>query len=64
MPKSPRLDYPDARHHVMNRGACHAPIFFDHDFCGLFNDLLGEFPSPILAPHTLHTSNGVAAEPA
>jgi len=28
----------------MNRGARHAPIFFDHECCGLFHGLLGELP--------------------
>ena len=44
MPRPSRLDYPDARHHVMNRGARHAPIFFDHECCALFHRLLGELP--------------------
>lgn len=28
----------------MNRGARRAPIFFDHECCALFHDLLGELP--------------------
>lgn len=44
MPRPPRLDYRDARHHVMNRGARKAPIFFDHECCGLFRGLLSKLP--------------------
>jgi len=45
MPSTPRIDYRNARHHVMNRGARRAPIFFDHECCGLFHSLLGELPA-------------------
>ena len=42
MPRLPRIDFPGARHHVMNRGARHQDIFFDPDSCATFVDLLGE----------------------
>lgn len=44
MPRPPRHDYPDARHHVWNRGARKAPIFFDDQSGGLFVELLSELP--------------------
>jgi len=44
MPRTPRFDYPGARHHVMNRGARKAPIFFGRECCQLFHDLLAELP--------------------
>ena len=40
MPRPLRLDHPDARHHVMNRGARHEPIFRDDQDCVAFLDLL------------------------
>ncbi|MDD5309357.1 MAG: transposase [Deltaproteobacteria bacterium] len=45
MPRPPRIDYPGARHHVMSRGARHAPIFFDDRSCALFLSILGTLPS-------------------
>ena len=42
MPRLPRIDFPGARHHVMNRGAPHQEIFFDPDSCATFIDLIGE----------------------
>ena len=44
MPRAPRIDAPDTRHHVMNRGARRAPIFGDESHCGLFLELLSELP--------------------
>jgi len=44
MPRAPRIDAPDTRHHVMNRGARRAPIFGDESHCGLFLELLAELP--------------------
>jgi putative transposase len=44
MPRPPRLDFHDARHHVMGRGARRAPIFRDDADCGLFLALLSELP--------------------
>ena len=40
----PRLDFPGARHHVMNRGARHEPIFVDDDSRELFLAVLAELP--------------------
>ncbi len=40
MPRTPRLDYPGARHHVMNRGARRAPIFLTDGICVLFLQVL------------------------
>jgi len=44
MPRPPRLDFCDARHHVMGRGARRAPIFKVESDCGLFVALLSELP--------------------
>lgn len=44
MSRSTRLDFPGARHHVMNRGARHAPVFPDDATCALFVDQLAELP--------------------
>ncbi len=44
MPRTPRIDAPGTRHHVMSRGARRAPIFRADLHCGLFLDLLGELP--------------------
>lgn len=41
----PRLDYPNARHHVMNRGGRHGQVFQDDDDCRIFMELLSEFPA-------------------
>jgi REP element-mobilizing transposase RayT len=43
--RSPRLDYPGARHHVMNRGARRAPIFVDAATGALFLTVLAELPT-------------------
>lgn len=40
----PRLDFPGARHHVMNRGGRRGPIFVDDADCCVFLDILGTFP--------------------
>ncbi|MCP4674642.1 MAG: hypothetical protein GY854_03840 [Deltaproteobacteria bacterium] len=42
MPRPPRIDYPGAIHHVMNRGARHQQIFWNDYSCMLFLELLGE----------------------
>ncbi len=42
--RSPRLDFPGARQHVMNRGARRAPIFVDPESRLLFLDILSELP--------------------
>ena len=42
MPRPLRLDYPGARHHVMNRGARQQPVFLTDADCAAFLDLLGE----------------------
>jgi len=44
MPRPLRLDYADARQHVMNRGARSEPIFRDNDDCMVFLGLLAELP--------------------
>lgn len=44
MPRPPRLDYKGARHHVMNRGARHEPIFVNDQTCALFLGGLAELP--------------------
>lgn len=40
----PRLDFPGARHHVMNRGARKAPIFRGSESRELFLSIVAEFP--------------------
>jgi REP element-mobilizing transposase RayT len=40
MPRSRRLDYPGAWHHVMNRGARREAVFTSPDHCNLFLTLL------------------------
>lgn len=40
----PRLDFPGARHHVMNRGARRAPIFTGPQTQDLFLSILAELP--------------------
>jgi REP element-mobilizing transposase RayT len=42
MPRPPRIDFPGARHHVMNRGARLQEIFFDDNSCAVFLSLVGE----------------------
>ncbi len=44
MPRSPRLDFPGARHHVMNRGARRAPVFVSDEVCVLFLEVLATTP--------------------
>ncbi|MCK6526465.1 transposase [Myxococcota bacterium] len=44
MPRPPRTDYPGARHHVMNRGARHEPVFSDDASCALFLGALADLP--------------------
>ncbi len=44
MARPPRIDFPGARHHVMNRGARHDAIFVDDATCSLFIDILAELP--------------------
>ena len=44
MPRPKRIDYPGARHHVMNRGARREPVFLDDSACGMFVGLLSELP--------------------
>jgi REP element-mobilizing transposase RayT len=40
----PRLDFPGARHHVMNRGARREPVFADDAARQLFLDILASLP--------------------
>ena len=42
MARPPRVDFPGAWHHVMNRGARRAPIFELDEHCSLFLDCVGE----------------------
>lgn len=42
--RPPRIDFPGARHHVMNRGARKAPIFTDTRSRELFLEVLSELP--------------------
>ncbi|MDJ0766682.1 MAG: hypothetical protein QNJ97_27165, partial [Myxococcota bacterium] len=42
MPRTARIDYPGARHHVMNRGARGQTVFCNVDQCDRFLDLLGQ----------------------
>lgn len=44
MSRPRRIDYPGARHHLMNRGARRQPIYADSESCGTFLSLLGELP--------------------
>ncbi len=44
MPRSERVDYPGARHHVMNRGARQQTVFHDDDCALRFLELIGELP--------------------
>ena len=44
MPRVPRIDYPGARHHVMNRGARRAAIFGEAWAAALFLEVLAELP--------------------
>jgi REP element-mobilizing transposase RayT/DNA-directed RNA polymerase specialized sigma24 family protein len=45
MPRSRRLDFPGAIHHVMNRGARKAPVFVDDEACAAFLDALALLPA-------------------
>ena len=42
MARKPRIDFPGAWHHVMNRGARRAPIFRADEHCNLFLDTVAE----------------------
>ncbi len=44
MPRTPRIDYPGARHHVMNRGIRREAMFLDDEACAAFVDALAEVP--------------------
>ncbi len=44
MPRTPRLDFPGARHHVMNRTARRRVVFRDQDDLDRFLALLAELP--------------------
>src|SRR6187549_3997603 len=44
MPRTPRLDYPGATHHVFNRGACRAAIFLDDDDREAFLAIVAQLP--------------------
>jgi putative transposase len=44
MPRLPRVDYPGARHHVMNRGARREPLFYTDHHCAEFIGFLSELP--------------------
>ncbi len=44
MPRTPRLDLPDTRHHVMNRGARRDAVFLDDASYAAFLALLAELP--------------------
>lgn len=45
MPRTARVDYPGARHHIGNRGARREPIFFDDESRLLFLSLLADLPT-------------------
>jgi REP element-mobilizing transposase RayT len=45
MSRLPRIDFPGARHHVMNRGARRAPVFLDDEAYVLFLRFLAQLPS-------------------
>mgnify|MGYP003565961916 CR=1 FL=1 len=40
MPRSLRIDFPGAKHHVMNRGNRRGPVFIDDWCCVAFSDVL------------------------
>jgi REP element-mobilizing transposase RayT len=42
MPRPVRIDFPGARHHVMNRGHRRGPVFIDDWCCSAFTDVLGQ----------------------
>lgn len=44
MPRTPRLDHPGARHHVMNRCARRRRVFTTSDDLARFHDILAEVP--------------------
>ncbi len=44
MPRTLRLDFPGARHHVMNRGARRSPIFHTDEDCALFLAAVADLP--------------------
>ena len=41
MARQPRIDYPGAKHHVMNRGNRHGAVFYNEECCLKFLDLVG-----------------------
>jgi REP element-mobilizing transposase RayT len=43
--RTPRIDFPGARHHVMNRGARRQAVFVDDDTRNLFLQTLAELPA-------------------
>jgi putative transposase len=45
MPRPPRHDFPDARHHVMNRGVRRRPVFLDEQDAEVVLSVLAELPS-------------------
>lgn len=45
MSRPPRIDYPGARHHVLNRGARRQHIFLDDDCFNGFIQILAELPA-------------------
>lgn len=49
MPRTPRIDFPGARHHVMNRTARHRVVFRDAADLALFQRLLSELPGRFAA---------------
>ena len=44
MPRTPRIDFPGARHHVMNRGARKAPVLGTDRARQIFLEVLSELP--------------------
>jgi len=44
MPRTPRLDFPGARHHAMNRALRRDDLFLRDEDCVLFLDVLSEVP--------------------
>lgn len=45
MPRPLRADFAGARHHVMNRGARHAPVFLTDEICADFLAIVGDLPT-------------------
>ncbi|MBM3579941.1 MAG: hypothetical protein FJX34_04130 [Alphaproteobacteria bacterium] len=42
MPRAPRIEYPNAYYHVMNRGIAKNPIFYNDKSYEIFLEILGE----------------------